>query len=462
MPLRQPSRTQSTAIPIFALKWHTSPYIVPKQILAYAGGGGSAKTGIGNTVQIEIDSRAIRIDTGVEIGVALDILVTEAKHIYVAVGISDSVKVYLIEEEAVEICSFDFAKGSGVNALAWNALGNAIVAGREDGKVCILAAEFQNERSLKLEQKAELEGHIKAVCSCAFHPRNPAVFMSSAKDGTCRVWNLGLESDDKCMETLECRIFDPNGKKPPAKILNPKPGQLLVRGCAFGDLDGKTIFTIQSGRKGGAFLSVWKLVRTPVEGEKTLSPDNPNGPPQQKFVFEFKESMRKQVSKYPVSAMSLSGDFSTLALGDTDGSVTLLSTAKFKPFKFFECVHDLPVTCIAARPLPLPLSGEDLTGVAVDAITASADNKICYVTKQRKSKMKPKPKGGQKKRSVSLISYLIYLLIFAIIIYVSKVSVDVCHEEFSGLGDIAQVKHCVFKGVLWAASDRPGVAFIPH
>ena len=469
MPLRPPSRTKSTAIPIFALQWHTSPYITPSHVLTYAGGGGSAKTGIGNTVQIELDNgaRTIRIDTGVEIGVAIDTLVTDKKNIYVAIGISDRVGVYLVkaeEEEAVEIGKYEFEKGSGVNAVAFNALGNAIVAGREDGKVCVLSAKFEDEASLKLYQTAELEGHIKAVCSVKFHPRNPSVFMSSAKDGTCRVWNLTLDSDDKCMEVLECRIFDPKGPKPSPKILNPKPGQLLVRGCAFGDLDGRTIYTIQSGRKGGAFLSVWKLIRRMVPGEVEISPKDPTGPPKPKFVFEFKEAARKKVSKFPVSAMSLSGDYTTLVLGDTDGSITLLNTEKnFKVIKFWECAHDLPITCIAARPLPLHMAGEESTGVAVDAISASADNKLCYVTRQRKSTLKPERKAGGKgysgSGSVFSIAYLFYLLVFAMILYVGKVSFDVCSDEMT---DLMGAKHCVLNVVLWAASDRPGIAFIPH
>jgi len=459
MPLKPPSRTQPTAIPIFALKWHTADSIAPTQILAYAGGGGSAQTGIGNTVQVQIDSRTIKIDTGVEIGVAIDILVTP--QIYVAIGIRDSVKVYLIEEEATEIGSFNFEEGAGVNALSWNSLGDAIAAGCENGKVCVLKANFQDERNLELIQEFEMEGHIKAVCSLSFHPRNPGVLMSSAKDGTCRVWNLGLPSDDKCMQVLECKIYDPNGPKPKANILNPKPGQLLVRGCAFGDLDGRVVYTIQSGRKGGAFLTVWKLIRSAVPGETVISPDNPNGPPQPKFVFEFKESLRKQVSKYPVSAMSLSGDFTTLALGDTDGSITLLSTDNFKPVKFWECAHDLPVTCIAARPLPLPLSGEEVTGIRVDAITASADNRLCYVTKQRKSTLKPERKKGGKRGGLGSL-YLMQLLIFLMIIYALKVSFDVCHDEFAGFDDFTNAKQCVVHTVLWASPDRPGVAFIPH
>jgi WD40 repeat protein len=286
--------------------------------------------------------------------------------------------------------------------------------------------------------------------------------MTSAKDGTCRVWNLGIDGEDKCMKVLDCKIYDPKGPKPIEKILNPKPGQCLVRGCAFGDLEGRVIYTIQSGRKGGAYLTVWRLIRKPVLGETVTPPNDPNGPPQPKFVFDFEETMRKQVSKYPVSAMSLSGDYSTLALGDTDGSITLLSTEKFKKIKFWECAHDLPVTCIAARPLPVPLAGEELTGVAVDAISASADNKICHVTKQRKSTLKPKRKEKKNAKMRLGAFYPIYVILFAIMVYAAKVSFDVCHGEFVGMDDIVGVTQCVLHTVLWTASDRPGIAFVPH
>jgi|AntRauTorckE5430_2_1112549.scaffolds.fasta_scaffold18188_1 WD40 repeat protein len=465
MPLKAPSRVEPTTIPIFALKWHSSPAILPSHILAYAGGGGSARTGIGNTIKINVDTQTITIDTGVEIGVALDILVTQSALIYVAIGISDSVKIYLIDleqSEAVLAGTIDFEKGAGVNAVAWNAYADTIVAGCENGKVCIAEVHFENDTCIKLTKTFELEGHIKAVCSCAFHPRNSGVLMTSAKDGTCRVWNLGIDGEDKCMKVLDCKIYDPKGPKPIEKILNPKPGQCLVRGCAFGDLEGRVIYTIQSGRKGGAYLTVWRLIRKPVLGETVTPPNDPNGPPQPKFVFDFEETMRKQVSKYPVSAMSLSGDYSTLALGDTDGSITLLSTEKFKKIKFWECAHDLPVTCIAARPLPVPLAGEELTGVAVDAISASADNKICHVTKQRKSTLKPKRKEKKNAKMRLGAFYPIYVILFAIMVYAAKVSFDVCHGEFVGMDDIVGVTQCVLHTVLWTASDRPGIAFVPH
>jgi WD40 repeat protein len=387
MPIPSPSRTQPTAIPIFALKWYSHPSILPSHILAYAGGGGSAKTGIGNTVNIQITSdsaesyhnESIIIDTGVEIAVALDIVVQPDSStsgvsplIYMAVGIGHFVKVYwinFIDCEATEIGSLAFENSSGVNSVSWNSTGDKLVAGCENGTVCIVSAKFGNQSEVSLRQIMALTGHLRAVCCCVFHPRNPYVLMSSAKDGTCRIWNLGKvelnndidNNEDKCVEELQCRIYDPKGPKPKAaNILNPKPGQCLVRGCAFGDLDGRILYTVQSGRKGGAFLSVWKLIRracSPTAGEEQVDGQQQQQQQQQgpKFVFEFKETMRKQVSNFPVSAMSLSGDYTTLALGDTNGCITLLSTDTFHKIKFWECAHDLPVTCIAARPLPLQL-----------------------------------------------------------------------------------------------------------
>ena len=88
--------------------------------------------------------------------------------------------------------------------------------------------------------------------------------------------------------------------------------------------------------------------------------------------------------------MSLSGDFSTLVIGNTDGTISLLSTETFNVIKTWEALHDLPVMCLAARPLPLPLElpGEDGMGIQVDAISASANNKMALITRQQRSSLK--------------------------------------------------------------------------
>jgi WD40 repeat protein len=461
-PVRAPSRTQPTSVPVFALKWKSSTELHPSHILALAGGGGSAKTGIGNSIKVYIDydKSSISIDTGEDIVVAIDVFATK-REILLAAGVRDSIKIFYIPfggidddvgEAAKEIANLEIANNQGINTVQWNSSGTAIVAGCENGKVCLISVQFHPQDVTQLDMRVDttLEGHIKAICSASFHPTNPGVMISSAKDGTCRIWNMSQEGDDKCMKVLDCKIFDPKNSKPTPQMLNPKPGQCLVRGCAFGDLEGRIIYTVQSGRKGGAFLSVWKLLR------KVIPNSDPNGPPS--FLFEFQESDRRQVSDYPVSAMSLSGDMKTLSLGDTNGSITLLNTESLQKVKFWESAHDLPVTCIAARPLPSPLAGEELTGVSVDGISASADNKITFVTRQRKSSLKS-IKDGKKivKSHVFGLSYLFHLLVCVMVWYTSRVAYDVCKDSID-------LKECVLKTVLWTAetSNRPGVGYLPH
>ena len=53
-----------------------------------------------------------------------------------------------------------------------------------------------------------------------------------------------------------------------------RPPQILVRGCAYGDLEGKTMYTIASGKRGPAYLTKWKTL-VPLNN----SSSSPGGPP---------------------------------------------------------------------------------------------------------------------------------------------------------------------------------------
>ena len=498
--LKPPSRSKPISVPIFAVSWHTSPALLPRHIYACSGGGGSSKTGIDNFVEAVITcpekgETVIKISTGDDVGVAVDtysfVSNKEQKIVTVllAVGLKDSVVIYRIElgnendehendNAAKLIGSLDCGKDFQTNTVAFDALGGRVAVGGENTAVVVCRLKWEGPASLHLEKEFELSGHIKGICKITFHPTNANVLLTSAKDATCRVWDLTKNEGEQCLDTLECKIFDPNdlakGKPIPKKILTPAPGQCLVKGCAFADLQGQFIYTIQSGRRGNSFLSIWRITRMPIiDQSKENTGDQPpagsNDAPQQqqppKFKIGFQEQKRIKVANYPISAVSLSGDFEQLALGDTDGTVMLWNTETWKKVKTWECIHDLPITCIASRPLPMPLAGEDKTGVTIDAICSSADSKMCFLTKQRKSTLrKPRKKrsgGGKRSSGISLtFAFMIIFLAWAI-----KVTYDVCSDEFEGASSLDDLQNiivgCAIHTVWWANADRPGVGFVP-
>ncbi len=521
---KPPSTAKPIPIPIFAVKWHTSPSLLPSHIYAFSGGGGGGKTGVDNFIEIVLTSplsgeTKVKIDTGEQVGVALDAFSLPAgkkgaETVLLAVGIQDSVTFYKIVVEknqnnadfAVDeggsdlnsniknagldvemVGTVNLGKDFSTNTVAFDPMGGRVAVGGGNGMVCVCAIQMEADEnsdsalhSLRVEKIMELNGHIKGICTVTYHPTNPNILLSSARDGTCRLWDLAISQTgqgDPCLDTLQCKIYDPNDvakKKPiPKKILNPAPGQCIVKGCVFADLQGQYAFTVQSGKRKGidSFLSVWRITRVPVQApggtESNADRGGPNDgqqqqqkPPNTKLVFQ--ERSRIKVSNYPISAFSLSGDYSTIALGDTEGNIILLSAETFKKIKRWECLHDLPVTSLATRPLPVPLAGEDKTGVAVDVITASADQKMCFLTKQRKSTLKPVRKRSKKRSGGLSLSFILFLVWM---IWAIKVSYDVCSNEFVGIDSIEEFQNvmleCVVQTVWWASQDRPGIAFVP-
>ena len=455
-------------------------------------------------IQSETGERTVVIDTKEQVAFCVatwEILKDNVPIVCVCIGTGDVVQMYTLpiiphgegpdgggaafgKDEARLVSEVNVGKDYGTNALGLSPLKDAIMVGCENGSLCLLK---WNVQSMNLETTdIELKGHIKAVCKVEFHPNQPNILVSSAKDGTCRIWNLALPPSEACFDLMKCHIYD--GANPPKdqKLLNPKPGQAVVKGCAFGDLEGRVVYTLQSGRKPdktnrkkGAFLSVWKMVRrimeVPLEEEPPAG--HQEGPPtkqnqqqqqqppprQRKEVFVFEEQLRLPVSNYPASAFSLSGDFSTIAIGDTDGCITLLSTKNFKPIKYWRNVHDLPVTCISARPLPMDLAGEAQFGVQVDAVSCSADNQMVFLTKQRKSTLKPvKSNGSRSTGSWFGFWFWFNLLFLALVAYVANVSYHVCRYEIENGPDLQEIKECVLHTVLWAPSNRPGIESVPY
>lgn len=430
---RPPSRIDAVATPLFGMCWYGDPGS-GTSILAHCGGGGSAATGVKNTITVVTSSaeptEEVVISTGDQVGVAIAVIKNPINgKLCLFVGLGMNVNIYdlpsgkLLREVSV---------GDNVNAIAVNSLTSRLAVGCEDGVIRVYEMNNQNDFSLS-EMKMPiklLEGHEKAVCAVFFAPRAEDKLVSAAKDGTARVWQ-----GQECLGVLKCSIVDPKG--PPPK----RQGQTLVRGCAFGDLMGDVVYTVASGRRGKAFLSRWIATKDGYQCE-----------------------LRTECSPCPVSAMSLSGDAGMVVLGATDGTVIIWNVEKWRAMKKFPEVHDLPVTCIAARPFPVPLLCDETSdGVQMHAISASADSQLAWLTMQRTRRSWG---GGSDTNLKSILNSILKMAFIGWLLYpVANEINDKCHNDLyliSPTGSIGKTWECIRYEVLLAPSTRPGIAVPPY
>jgi hypothetical protein len=550
---RPPSIVDSLTFPVFGLTWYGTP-ASPKNdgvsLTAYCGGGGSAKTGVGNKIVCDlivqqsnnnynnnaatdevtgstaatpppsstVEKRTIEISTGEALCFGIHAFRPHddtLDMIRLVACVGDDILLYGIpihcrSGESSEISSDDnnegaillaktcVGKGYGANVATYTAMHNIqsnqlqhlIGVGCENGHVVILQmvqkTTIHNENSIELSKLTECTaGHTKAICAIQFHPRGQPHILSSAKDGSARVFHVQSGQE---VGIMKCEVHDPNGPPPPSTASTPssstiktkdprmmkRPPQILVRGCAYGDLEGKTMYTIASGKRGPAYLTKWKTL-VPLNN----SSSSPGGPPpvgssSGDQLLNIRQEYRIQCSPVPISATSLSSDGTILAMGSVEGSIILYNLETQSIMKQFNEVHDLPVTCIASRPIPnvLMLPGELEGGVNFDAVSASADNRMGRWTMQKKSRIKPVKKSGGTSRKRGPIETFVWqlvriplLIIVTLFILAIRDVLVVCREEFSFpavLLDVGAAGHCLYREVLWADDSRPGVMFVPQ
>jgi hypothetical protein len=431
---RPPSRIETITFPVFGISWFGNPGD-GTSYTAYCGGGGSAKTGVFNNCIVQTpasqngDEEHMKISTGDKVGVAIHIFQNPVTgRIWMVIAMDKEIQRYSLPSGELDGV---IDVGEGVNAVGVNAMADRLAVGCDSGLTKVF---FIGDDQFETGEPAYLcEGHTKTVCACAFSPRGGRL-LTSAKDGTACVWKEG-----KLLGTLTCSIEDPKDKKgPPPK----RPPQILVRGCAFADLDGEVALTVASSRRGSAFLSQW------VDNGET----------------GFTCAKRTACSPCPISAMSLSDDAGLMALGSVDGSIILWDIATWRALKTFKEVHDLPVTGIAARPFPVPLQGEE-NGVQIHARSASADSQLACLTLQRRGPPEQKQAGGGIKSGTSVAGIMNRLISLGIFLWVLYPVLQEAQEKCAvpwGKKDLVSLKQCVMDDVLIAPSWRPGVSVPPH
>ncbi|KAL7552967.1 hypothetical protein ACHAWF_016204 [Thalassiosira exigua] len=531
--VRPPSQVDSLAFPVFGLTWHGTPSS-PKRdgssVVAYCGGGGSSKTGVFNKIVVTVTaddpaagdgggapgeslpsgptfvSRQLEISTGEALCFGVHAFRPHDDNlgmVRLLACLGDEVLLYGIplielqtepegsegdgEEKAILLGKTHVGKGYGANVTAYSShfsegkLSHFVAVGCENGAVIVYSLNQNGgDPTFEFVKVAECQGHTKAVCAVNFHPRGHQL-LSSAKDGTARVFNV---QDGSELGVLKCEVHDPNGPPPvqPAagtmKTKDPRmmkrPPQILVRGCAYGDLEGKVIYTVASGKRGPAYLTKWKTL-VPLNKAMPGAPptSSAGGPPSQKQPLSFRQRYRIQCSPVPVSAASLSSDGSVLALGSVEGSISLYNLETQSVMKQFSEVHDLPVTCIASRPVPnvLMLPGELEGGVNFDVFSASADNRFGKWTLQKKSRIsRPRQSSSSRGRRRNVVEQYLWallriplMILLLLTIVAIRDTIDVCGEEF-GLSALViepgKAGHCLYREVLWAEEDR--VSFVPE
>jgi len=325
--LPPPSYTKPIPLPTFTLSWKNS-------LITYAGGGGSAKTGVSNKIIILSDyNQPVEIDTKESLCAAVTISHINGSNL-LAAGVDKILKFYNTTNGTEEVLHETECSTNGfINAIAFSNNGKYICLGCEDGTV-----DFWNVAMRTRISISEKGSHSnKAVCAVCWSPDDKHV-VSSGKDGTARVWNV---KTGKALYVFKCKIGENAIEE---KKFESKP--ILVRGCRY--LSDGTIITIASSKRGKAFLSKWD---------------------------QGKELVRICCSQVPISAMDISHDHEFLVLGSVEGSITIMNATTYKIIKKFEEVHDLPVTCIAAIPAQISEKHQ-----YISVISASADNKMAYLS----------------------------------------------------------------------------------
>lgn len=440
--VKPPSKIDAFSFPLFAVDWfaevtsegHLSSWV------GYCGGGGSAKTGVKNNILILRDNDLpIQLSTGDEAGGALKFYQhPQTKRMWMLVALGTKVRRYSLLPEPRLAGEVDIGEKCDVLAVSPNADQFAIGVG-EDGRFKVFGISEETFTSLD-NIIYTCMSHTKSLTSMAYSPQGDRI-ISAARDGTACIWK-----DGKLMCGLSCSLKDQQN----APNNNPKgrpqrPQQVLVRGCAFGDQEGRIALTVHSGRKAEAYLSRWQQT------------------PKGKFAC----TEKTLCSDLPVTALSLSLDQKLLAVGVADGTVILWSTVEWKPIKKFTGVHELPVTCIAARPLPYPFYGEE---VMVHARTGSLDCLTGVLTLDYKAPKKKNQVGNEGSgfycAFLAYAMFLVHLCFMLFLIYLGLNSMfpkaqSLCMNVYKRQG-LESAAYCFFEEVVYMDPSNLGIPIPPH
>lgn len=435
--LRPPNRIDALSFPIFGLDWYAQQHgrddgggtPATSSWLAFCGGGGSAKTGVRNNILvIHNNDLPLQISTGDQAGSSVRIYqdAGTGTAVYMLVTVGPRVQRYALHPTGGCVLTGECVVGETCEHLAVSPQADQFAVGvGDEGNFKVFAMKGENFETQLLYT---MTSHSKGLTSLAYSAQGD-LLISAARDGTAIIWK-----DGKIFSGLRCSIPEPNGGT------RGRPQQVLVRGCAFADFKGNLAVTVHSGRKSDAYVSIWKR-----NEENT-----------------FKCLEKTLCSELPATTMSISMDKRILAIGLVDGSVILWDKVEWKPIKKFVGVHGLPVTCVAARPLPVPFVNEEFP---VHIRTGSLDCNTGVLTLSTKAPRKPAPLNGGGCGFCSWFFFLIYWALTLSLLYMGLSSMfpnaqAVCTAVYEQQGLVGAAQ-CVFENVIWTSPQQLRVPLPP-
>jgi len=138
-------------------------------------------------------------------------------------------------------------------------------------------------------------------------------------------------------------------------------------------------------------------------------------------------------------------------------------------------VHDLPVTGLAARPCSqcFKMPGEKQTGVKINIVSTSVDNRIAFLTLQRRSKIEFFTKKWNYE-SFGGLCFNFFQLVFAWWFLITifdwmTLYYDMCHEYFVRWKLASSIKLewsgivcCIYTNMFWETSDNVNLSVTPY
>ncbi|KAF0700927.1 Aste57867_8575 [Aphanomyces stellatus] len=415
--------------PIFGIDWQRDRRGQP--LVAIAGGGGAAKSGIKNCMTLArvpppVDATSkplldvvMEIDTGEQLisGVAIG-----SKDELLALTMGNKTAVYRVTDgpkgKAIFVTDFqtDFAKeDSYQNVVKFSPDGTQLATGGEDGIVRIwtltIPSTDENEddedgdqadlddaayrKAFRVSAPIVLEGHNGCINGLSWHAMGNKL-LSCAKDGQCILWSQTKKPPYTWKKAATLGLAGELALQKEDKATN--RGKFVYRGCQFevADDDDASIVTLQTPARGSSYLTKWS-----VDVDK-------NG----KAVVEELSSVR--LKDTIICSIAISDKY--IACGSSDGQVLVYRFETLTHVKT-TTAHYLPSTGIAFFPPLSSDSSEDAdtsNGLEfaddITFISASADYSLYLVS------------GMQPSRVIYFLIFLAIFLYLAVFAYLGEQS----------------------------------------